>query len=117
MSLDDNDLLQAKGIEALDPEEGLAEATADLVTADHDLAITELQRSKVDHCYDEAVGRMFDRAEGREVLVPRPWDSVDAALGGGLWAGQQLGFGVARIGGEQATRFSRRRGRSPTCPK
>ena len=96
--MDDNDLLQAQGMDALDPEAGLVVSSPQDKGQD---AVATLLQSKVDRCYNESVGRMFDRAEGREVPVALPWQSVNAALGGGLWAGLHILVAASGVGKSQ----------------
>lgn len=96
--MDDNDILQKQGVNALDPEMGLVEVSE---LDEYKNAIAELEESKVVHSYSKAVSRMFDRAEGREVPVTLPWQSVNDALGGGLWSGLHILVAASGVGKSQ----------------
>ena len=95
---DDNDILQRHGVEALDPEQGLVEATA--LDASK-TAVAELRLARIERCYDEAVDRMFARVEGREVPIRLPWNSVNRALGGGFWPGLHVLVAASGVGKSQ----------------
>ncbi len=96
--MDDNDILQEQGARELNPEMDLVKVAAVLEDKD---AIAELEKSKVALSYNDAVRRMLDRAAGREVPVPLPWNSLNDALGGGLWSGLHILVAASGVGKSQ----------------
>jgi replicative DNA helicase len=101
---DANDVLREDGPGAVDPERGLVPAwLTDATSAGPSTksARLDLEEHQVGRGLDDALRRLKVRAEGRERPVQLPWDSVNSALGGGLWPGLHIVVGNTGCGKTQ----------------